>query len=75
MKAHPIHLVISHSVNTLPDSLRDRKALLAALIEIIPTRHALRDRVHLLLTQLEVHEANQLSLALDFKSQQKESSK
>lgn len=68
MNAASLHLVIGHSVNTLPDSFRDRKALVAALLDITPARHPHRERLHQLLVELETHERHQLHLALDFKS-------
>lgn len=54
--------VIAH----LPDSLAERKALLGALVLVLPNRHPLRDRVHALRLLLESHEQQQLKLSLDF---------
>lgn len=58
--------VIAHAVNTLPDSIRARKELLKSLIELIGPASTIRERLHLLIVQLETHEQNQLNLALEF---------
>lgn len=63
--------ILGHAINTLPDSLRDRKELLGALLRVTPLRHPFRDRIHLLIVQLETHEQNQLNLALEFKGSSK----
>lgn len=62
-----LHLIIGHAINTLPDSIRARRELLAALLRITPISHPLRERIQVLSIQLETHEANQLSLALEFR--------
>lgn len=68
MNAPSFNRVIGHCVNTLPDSLRERIDLLHALHHVMPPDHPMRERVHLLCVQIEAHQQNQLSLALDFKA-------
>jgi hypothetical protein len=56
-------------ISNLPDSIRERKALLGAMLLILPSRHPLRSRVEGLRLHLEAHERHQLELALDFKAE------
>lgn len=65
MKA-AFNLILAHAIATLPDSIRERKFLLAALLVILPKDHPLRDRVEGLRLHLESHEQHQLNLGLEF---------
>jgi DNA-binding transcriptional LysR family regulator len=53
----------------LPDSIRERKRLLAAMVLVLPKSHPLRARVKALHLLLESHEQHQLNLALDFQKE------
>jgi hypothetical protein len=66
MNVSALNRVLGHLMETLPDSLTERKALLVAALEIMPADHperlALGEMIHWLIS----HESHEHQLALAF---------
>lgn len=58
-----VDLYISHTISTLPDSLRARKTVLVVLLSLLPRDSRHRQAIRTMLEALHIHEANQLKLA------------
>ena len=60
--------LLGFAVKSLPDSINERKALLADILKVMPVNHPLRPQISEMCNALDLHERHQMQLALDFKN-------